>query len=95
MMYSDRWSWFSTALFSLRFRLYYSFASRGNLKDPISDALHLRRDVLGFASVAIWFFTLGFFAARHQYHADIFDASLLALNFILLALWKKEQPSGP
>lgn len=57
--------------------------------------LHLRRDVLGFASVAIWFFTLGLLPLGTNITLTYSTPLFLALNFILLALWKKEQPEWP
>ena len=57
---------------------------------------HLKRDILGFASVTIWFFTLGTLPLGTNITLTYSTPLFLAVNFILLAyLRHRSPPWGP
>ena len=85
---------FYRSLFTTLF-VFITVSLRGETLKTQYPILHLRRDVLGFASVAIWFFTLGMLPLGTNITLTYSTPLFLALNFILLALWKKEQPEWP
>ena len=85
---------FYRSLFTTLF-VFITVSLRGETLKTRYPMLHLRRDVLGFASVAIWFFTLGLLPLGTNITLTYSTPLFLALNFILLALWKKEQPEWP
>lgn len=85
---------FYRSLFTTLF-VFITVSLRGETLKTQYPILHLRRDVLGFASVAIWFFTLGMLPLGTNITLTYSTPLFLALNFILLALWKKEQPECP
>ena len=85
---------FYRSLFTTLF-VFITVSMRGETLKTRYPMLHLRRDVLGFASVAIWFFTLGMLPLGTNITLTYSTPLFLALNFILLALWKKEQPEWP
>ena len=85
---------FYRSLFTTLF-VFITVSLRGETLKTQYPILHLRRDVLGFASVAIWFLTLGMLPLGTNITLTYSTPLFLALNFILLALWKKEQPEWP
>lgn len=85
---------FYRSLFTTLF-VFITVSLRGETLKTQYPILHLRRDVLGFVSVAIWFFTLGMLPLGTNITLTYSTPLFLALNFILLALWKKEQPEWP
>lgn len=79
-----------TALF-----VFICVSLRGDSLKTKYPMLHLKRDVLGFSSVAIWFFTLGMLPLGTNITLTYSTPLFLALNFILLAFIKKEKPQWP
>lgn len=75
--------------------VYFSVRLRGETVKTDYPLLHLRRDILGFASVVIWFFTLGMLPLGTNITLTYSTPLFLALNFILIAMIRRESPQWP